>query len=323
MRSSLLVLLPFLFAAPGPSGGKLFIESARLNGEESVTFPLYRGTSDGRDVYYILTDASDGDAADRYGVNESQKLENARGSAAVMRVRLDSEKRIEFPATVDFGPERIVVPDPVTGFPPLEASPGSVGEEGYSPLVQLPDGTVLNAPHVANDTGIHDRVVDLDLRNMRVTLVLVHGFSRDEAVLYVSTDASDPGAAALEASTYAPALNAAPGLGNDGTDSPRTSLAAFTNGPTGVDNRERQGLNSALLCEGDPLNVLAWLPNQGRYSPLWDVFLTTYVAEARQRQERFADVEDLAKDRRVTSPDGGRWGPSNFIVNCPIVKSLD
>ena len=322
MKASLLLLVPLIAAAAAPRGDRLFIESARV-GRDSVSFPLYKGTSNGRDVYYILTDASDGDAADRYRINEADKLENARGTSAVMRGRLDDERRIVFPATVDFGPERVIVPDPDTGFPPLEARPGSVGEEGYSPLVELPDGTILNAPHVANDTGIHDHVVDIDLRRMRVELALVEGFARDKPVLYISTDASDPVAAALESSTYAPAMNAAPGLGNDGSDSSRASLAAITNGQTGLRNRNRQGLNSALMGEGDPLNMLAWLPNQGRYSPLWDVFLTTYVDDARKRQEDFADIEDLAEDREVSAPDGARWGPSNFIVNCPIVKRVD
>ena len=39
--------------------------------------------------------------------------------------------------------------------------PGSAGEYGYSPLVRLPDGTVIDAPQVANGTGLHDKVVDL------------------------------------------------------------------------------------------------------------------------------------------------------------------
>ena len=52
---------------------------------------------------------------------------------------------------------------------------------------------------------------------------------------------------ALENVTYAPALNAAPFAGGDGTDSSRTTLVAFVNGQTGAGNPQRQGLNSALL----------------------------------------------------------------------------
>ena len=50
---------------------------------------------------------------------------------------------LEFPASVDFAPERVVIPDPDTGFPPRAAMPGSVGEPGYSPLVELPELQVV------------------------------------------------------------------------------------------------------------------------------------------------------------------------------------
>ncbi|MDH5288860.1 MAG: hypothetical protein OEY41_02565, partial [Acidimicrobiia bacterium] len=110
----------------------------------------------------------------------------------------------------------------------------------------------------------------------RVTLALTDGFSRGDAVVYLSTDVSDHDVAALEGSTWASLLQQAPKAGDDSTASGRASLAAFVNGPTGADNPERQGVNSALLGDGDPLNVLAWTPNQGRYSPLWDVHITQW-----------------------------------------------
>ena len=36
-----------------------------------------------------------------------------------------------------------------------------------------------------------------------------------------------------------------------------------------------------------------------------------------------ADVEDLAEDDEVTGPGGAPWGPTNFIVNCPIIQRVD
>jgi hypothetical protein len=212
------------------------------------------------------------------------------------------------------------VPGP-TGFPPAVAEPGAVGEEGYSPLIELPDGTILNAPQIANDTGQADKVVSLDTAGGSVVYKETDGFARGKPVKYVSTEASLDVAAALEDVTLAPALNAAPFAGGDGTDSARASLAAFVNGATGAGNPERQGLNSALLDGLDPLNILAWTPNQGRYSPLWDVHLAAWApGVAPTRQTEFADVEDLAEDGAVTAPDGGPFGPSGFIVDCPIVS---
>jgi hypothetical protein len=318
--SSLAALL--LSLVPSALGERVFVPSARVLDDHTVRLPLREGRVGSRTVWYVVTEASDGHAAERFGASRAQKLERARRSAAVQPAHFGSDGLLHFAATVDFAPERVVVPDPVLGFPPLAASPGAIAEEGYSPLALLPDGTVLNAPHLANDSGRADKVVELDLARRTVRFELTDGFARKERVLYVSTDATDPVAAALENVTYAPRLAAAPFAGGDGTDSARASLAAFVNGPTGVRNPDRQGLNSALLGEGDPLNVLAWTPNQGRYSPLWDVHLTAWAPGTRARRvTEFAEIEKKA-GKTFTAPDGGRFGPSGFIVNCPIIAQL-
>jgi hypothetical protein len=318
-------ILAALFALAAPAGaladggGRSFIPSAHENGDNTVTLPLHRGTSAGRDVWFIVLDASTSEAAQAWGANRSNKLDNARGTSAVQKATV-KDGVVDFPATVDFAPERVVVPGPA-GFPPDAAQPGAVGEEGYSPLIELPDGAIVNAPQIANDTGQADKVVRLDTAHGTVTYKETDGFARGKPVKYVSTDASLDVAAALEDVTLAPALDAAPFAGGDGTDSARASLAAFVNGATGADNPERQGLNSALLDGLDPLNILAWTPNQGRYSPLWDVHLAAWApGVAPTRQTEFAKVEDLGEDGAVTAPDGGPFGPSGFIVDCPIVS---
>ena len=302
---------------------ELFITSAVEHPDNTVTLPLYRGTSNGQTVWYVLLDTSDGKDAVRLGINQSSKLNNARNTSAVQKVNIVNGV-VNFPATVDFAPVRSVTPGP-GGFPPLVAEPGAVGFPGYSPLIQLPDGTIRNAPHVANHTGQADKIVSIDLTARRVTMRETDGFSGGKAVKYLSTEASNPVAAALENVTFAPALNAAPFLGGDGTDSSRAALAAFVNGQTGLNNPQRQGLNSALLEGRDPLNVLAWTPNQGRYSPLWDVHLTawstTRVSSGQNlRQIDFGSIRNLAQNNEVTAPDGSAFGPSGFIVNCPIVS---
>ena len=303
--------------------GKLFITSAIENSDGTVTFPLQRGTSHGQTVWYIVLDSSDGNDADVRGVNRAQKLENARGTAAVQNVSLVNGV-IDFPATVDFSPARIVSPGP-QGFPPAAAQPGAVGKSGYSPLIELPNGIILNAPQIANNSGQADKVVALDTSKRTVRYLETNGFQGGKAVKYVSTDASNPVAAALEGVTLAPALDAAPFPGGDGTDSARASLAAFINGQTGANNPQRQGLNSAILDGLDPLNVLRWNPSQGRYSPLWDVHLAQWSAKAissgqNLRQRDFGDVQNLADHGLITAPGGAPFGPAGFIVNCPIVS---
>jgi hypothetical protein len=319
---SMALMTPTIALADG--GRKLFIQSAVEHPNDTVTLPLYRGVSHGQTVWYILLDASDGNTAQTFGINRSQKLNNARGTAAVQKVSMINGM-INFPATVDFRPVRNVVPGP-TGFPPNAADPGAIGEAGYSPLIELPNGVILDAPQIANATGQADKIVSLDIAGGKVTYRETNGFSGGKAVKYVSTDASNPAVAALENSTYAPALVAAPFAGGDGTDSARASLAAFVNGQTGANNPQRQGLNSALLDGLDPLNVLAWSPNQGRYSPLWDVHPAAWTAAAiasgqNLRQKAFGDVRNLVDHGLITGPGGAPFGPADFIVVCPIVSS--
>jgi hypothetical protein len=320
------IALPWLANADG-GGRELFIASAIEHADDSVTLPLRRGVSAaGEEIWFVILDTSDGKDAAALGVNQASKLSNARGTAAVMKVRVLTDGTIQFPASVDFSPERRVVPGSA-GFPPDVAEPGAVGEPGYSPLIQLPNGVVRNAPQVANRTGKADKVVAIDFAGRTVRFQETHGFAGGKAVRYVSTDASDPVAAALENVTFAPSLNAAPSAGADGTDASRASLAAFVNGQTGADNAQRQGLNSALLDGLDPLNVLRWNPSQGRYSPLWDVHFAQWSAAAvdagaTPRQTTWmGGVARLASKGRITGVGGTPFGPAGIVVDCPIVSS--
>lgn len=303
---------------------RLFVRSAVENPDGTATLPLYRGTSRGRTVWYILLDSSDGEDADKLGINRASKLANARGTTAVQKVSVVNGV-IDFPKTVDFTPQRIVVPGP-TGFPPAQAEPGAVGEPGYSPLIQMPNGTIRNATHVANDSGRADKVKRIDFARGTVDFIEANGFVNGKANKYISNDASDPAVAALENSTYAPAMNAAPFAGGDGSDSSRATLVAFVNGQTGLGNPQRQGLNSALLDGADPLNLLFWAPNQGRYSPLWDVHPAQWSAEAvalarNVAQKDRSDLLNLVDKGVITGPGGTKFGPAGFVVNCPIISS--
>lgn len=306
------------------SGGQtLFIRSAIENPNLTATLPLYRGTSHGQNVYYVITDSSDGNFSQTFGINRSQKLANAANSGGVQKVRVVNGV-VDFPATVDFAPLRKVSPGP-QGFPPVAAEPGAVGEVGYSPLIQLPNGIIVNAPHIANSTGQADKVVSIDSIRNTVTYRETNGFQGGDPVKYMSFDASNPVAAALEDVTLAPDLDLLPSVNDDSTESARATLIAFINGQTGANNPQRQGLSSAILDGLDPLNLLRWNPSQGRYSPMWDVNLarwTDRVVAARQnlRQTDVGTAQGLADHGQLTAPDGGPLTTSGFIVNCPIVS---
>jgi hypothetical protein len=307
-------------------------------GPTLVTYPLYHGTSEGRDVKYVITDASDLSAAQALGVNYVPKLAQAAGTAAVQKStsQVGSGNGIDFPASVDFSPSHVIAPS-ATGFPPAVAQPGAVGEPGYSPLVQVvfKDKTVvLNAPQIANATGQADKVVSISSRT--VSYRETDGCYDNESVHYASFDASDPVAAAIEDVTYAPDLDAAPAPGCAdaavvAANCSRESLIAFTNGQTGATNPQRQGLNAALLDGPPPLNILQEIPEQKSqfdYSPMWDVHLATWTDAAvteglNLRQTDFSAALAQVSNGNVTGfPAGSPFGPSGFVVNCPVV-SLD
>jgi hypothetical protein len=347
-------LLPFrCFAQVGVDhvvfGPDSFFEPATVQGPSSftenagptvVTYPLYHGTSQGRDVYYVITDASDLSVARALGVNYAPKLAQAAGTPAVENStsQVGSGNGIDFPATVDFSPARILTPS-ATGFPPLAAQPGAIGEPGYSPLVQVVfrDTTVvLDAPQIANATGQADKIVAIAWDHRTVSYRETGGCYDNESVHYASFDASDPGAAAIEDATYAPDLNAAPSAGCAdpavvAVNCSRESLIAFTNGQTGPANPQRQGLNAAILDGPPPLNLLKEVPHPGAlfdYSPMWDVHLETWTGAAAAAGLNIRQTDFPAALAQVTSgnatgfPAGSPFGPSGFVVNCPVV-SLD
>ncbi len=303
----------------------VFVSSAKENADFSqVTLPLHKAVSHGQTVYYVITEASNAGLATQLGVNTAAKLANAKGTAAVQQVTGSIDGQLSIPATVNFGGTRVVQPG-ATGFPPAAATPAATGEDGYSPLLELPDGTVINAPQIANASGQADKVVSIDTTNNTVVYRETNGFYNNHAVHYVSFEASDVTTAALEDVTYAPALNTAPTPGDVGFQSARAGIIAFTNGQTGADNPQRQGLSSAILDNNDPLNVIQKIPHEADYSPLWDVYLTTWTQQAidagqNLRQKDFDTVSMLGQQGQVTSFGGQAFGPAGIVVNCPVIS---
>jgi hypothetical protein len=344
--------IPLTYFGPAPSttqkelvGPLQLLRSGTIDMNEStITLPLYHGhvRGTGQIVWYIITDTTDKGNADALGLNWSPKLANSAPGARV--ATLLSNATLEFHSgTVDFTPEHTVTPSNSSNpFPPSEARPGSVGDNDYSPLVLIENaaGHIYNAPIVAFGVDsseinfcegnpdyslVHDKVVRICPDEGTVTISLTSGFSFARPVLYLSTEASAPLAAALEQATLAPKLvNIATG-GDDSAFSAVERIFSFANGPTSQDNPQRQGLNSALMGEGSPLNVLGGIPTIATdYSPLWDLNLGVWTQEAidngyRSRlTEEFA-ILGFAEDGWITGLGGGQYGSVGMIINCPIV----
>jgi hypothetical protein len=319
----------------------------------TATLPLYRGVVPGRgQVYYILTDTSDFNEAVRLGINWSPKLHNALGTKAVQpaqllgdeQTQLDRNSLVSFAGGVDFSGQRLVVPGPDL-FPVDPAThAGPIADPAYSSMFTFGNGIVYNGAQVANNTGTHPKVLSLDPRAGTVTLHLTAGFYLHRNVLYLSTEASNTQIAALENATYAPNLAAAPQEANDDPSvSAREAIIPIVNGPRGVDNPQRQGLQSAVAGEGDLLSIIREEPECSdpadpancsalQYAPMWDVHPVAWTQAAIDAGQRVLvtshqDIEALFNDGQLVSaaPDG----PSNqdpeirglraagVVINCP------
>ena len=345
--------IPLTYFGPAPStvqkelvGPLQLLRSGTIDMNEStITLPLYQGhiRESGERVWYILTDTTDKGNADALGLNWSPKLAYSASGARV--ATLASNATLEFHSgTVDFSPEHTVAPgdDPANPFPPSSAQPGAIGDNDYSPLVLVENsgGHIYNAPIVAFGVDasqlnfcegnpdyslVHDKVVSICPSEGTVTIELTPGFSFARPVLYLSTEASVPLAAALERATLAPKLANITTGRDDSAFSAVERIFVFANGPTGPNNPQRQGLNSALMGEGSPLNVLGGIPTIATdYSPLWDINLGVWTQEAidngyRSRLTEEFGILGFVEDGWITGPGGAEYGSVGMIVNCPIV----
>ncbi len=334
-------LAPRAHADGGSSGGgssfTSFLSSAtNLDPvHETVTLPLHRGTSNGQAVYYTVTDTSDQTEAQQLGVNWAPRLTNALGTAAVENASGNINGGVSFPGTVDFSPTRIVVPGAAPNFfPPSQVQPGAVGDANYSPLFTLGDGIVRDASQVANSTGLSDDVVSIDYTHNTVTLKTFFGFWNGHRTIYLHADGSNTLVSSVEGSNFAPNLNAAPGLGSDDqATSARDAIIPIVNGVVPAGDPNRQGLNSALDGQGDPLNINQHVPgSEGTlYTPIWDVTPIVWTQAAIDAGQRTLvtsahQVANLFSSGEIV---GGGSGPANaslngvpaggFISNCPII----
>lgn len=293
-------------AATSAKTKPLFRSAIRVDGRaETITLPLFKGqTATGAPTWYVVIDSSSRSDAKRRGVNFAPRLGKALGTAAVERAHLTGST-VVFPGTVNFAPKRVVVPS-ATGFPPKKFAPGAIGDRLYSPLVTTGDGVVLDAPQVKNASGQSDTVVSIDTARRQVTLKLLRGFFDGTSVLYLRTDGSGTLVTALEASTYAPNLNKAPDAANSG-------IIPVINGPLGKSNPKRQGLESAVLGQGDPLNITQTLPGSAGYSPVWDLHPVVWTAAAIKagKQTQLTSSAQVARDFKAGLLTSAGKGPAD------------
>jgi len=330
-----LALLP-LAAASAQESPTILIKSIRSIdvAAKTVVFPLHRGTSNGKVVWYILTDVSDLSQSKAKGLTFAPALAGVGATQTIA-----SEHGIwAFPARPDFSKQRVFTPG-ATGFPPAKAAPGATADASYSPFVHLNGSAVVyNAPIIATgnepfDTKLHtntsDRVVAIDRAAGTVTLLLADGFAGGKKVLYISTESSDPGAATIERATFAPRIG-------KGAASARLPILVIVNGAEqglayaalrGNLGADATAANTSTLATSR--NILGGLPaigpgGNGTYDPLWDVSVGVWTARAvaAHKNVTLTSADAVAagvKAKLLTGPGGKTFGPVGFTVNCPVV----
>ena len=295
-----------------------------------AVLPVVAGRAGDAPAWFIITETSDSADAVRRRVNWAPRLSLLRGSGFTQRGAI-ADGKLTVPASVDFSPVRLVRAAPDSAFPPVVARAGSVAREGYSPFVELADGTVLNAPVIATANGTLDRVVQLD-RNLRFAVLRVtRGYAGGRTLWYLSTESSNPMVAAMEGATHAPALETLARAGAP-TDGVRRGIVAIINGPlASEDSAQRHGLRSALRGEGDPQNILEEMPGSLAYTPVWDLYMAVWSPQAvreraRERLLGFVEVESRARSGLLMPMgDGpphralGGLVAAGVLVNCPVV----
>jgi hypothetical protein len=334
----------------------------------TVVVPIHRGVANGKTVWYIITDASDYGVAHDLNALYAPKLANMAINCpeCVQTVTLgkptgkfNNDAIVHFQGAPDFSPTRVYEPS-ATGFPPVKAAPGAVGDARYSPFVRIAGSNVIyNMPIVAtgdgpfdviHHTNTHDRVIAIDTKQdddgPEVTMLLARGFDSGQPIVYLSTEASDPGAATVERATYVPLLGHAPfANGDDNLGSARERIFVFVNGPTSPTDGQGLmylGLHGNLSADateanvaslGSPLNAQGDFPSlddprhANAYSPLWDVQLGVWTKSAvaagkNTRQTDENQILNLVGEGYLTGPGGAAYG-SAFDVNCPPVAYVD
>ncbi len=306
-----------------------------------AVFPVHRGVANGRTVWYVLTDVSDANVAKSRGLIFAPAI----ASVGTTQTVTAENGTWHFAGAPEFSSGRVFKPGP-TGFPPAAAAPGAKADGTYSPFVRVAGSSIVyNAPIVAAGDGPFDvvrhsntaeRVLALDPAAGTVTLLLANGFADGKRVFYISTEASDPGAATIERATYVPKLA-------QSAASARLPIYVVANGQDGASNRQAQGLGFVALDGGldqeateansarlqSSRNVLTSAPavtasGNGIYSPLWDVYVGAWSAAATAAHRNTQLTSAVAVNNAVaahdlTGPGGKAFGPVGFVVNCPVV----
>ena len=301
-----------------------------------IDIPLFKGYENGNDIYYIVTDVSDGEVAQQitefsnFPVNTAPALaqtpEDVRGQAYAFKNGVEGDGLLGFQIGV------------------LSAKPG---DDTYSPLYQVnfvewtDDGKaselksvdeimsaeeagdvsieqtdiIVNKPAVQwndgslvvkEDTNITDdskygggQVLEIDTENMVVTFVAHRGWGpTGDTIYYIVTDAVPEMPANMMGVVYAP------------------SDEKLATTPVAVDLFQfKNGINGTGPLGFQP-GVSAAGPTDENYSPMWKIFMSEWQNPSDARLlETIADINSAQSDGLINIVPAME---GKHIVNCPF-----
>jgi hypothetical protein len=241
----------------------------------TVVVPIHRGVANGKTVWYIITDASDYGIAHDLNVLYAPKLANMAINCAecVQTATLGKPTgKFNNDAILHFEGRSGLRTDPrlrsIGHRLPAAQSRARRGRRRALQPVRADRRIERDLQHA--DRGDRRRTVRRDpsqqhprprprdryetgRRRPRSDDVARARIRLGQPIVYLSTEASDPGAAAVERATYVPLLgHVSFANGDDNLGSARERIFVFVNGPTAAD--DGQGLmSSAYTATSEPM----------------------------------------------------------------------
>jgi len=271
----------------------------------TVRLPLFQGWEmvDGtpRELYYVITEASNKQLARELGVIYAPRMANAVRSGGDQGSTWSDDGRLVFEGTVDLHD-------------------------------RVPHGNGTSSEQEDNLAN-----PNLDADGAAVVLQLLDGWHNGRPYYFhIVTDTSDPGPATIELGVFAPRLANLPSFGNF----PGGSMLPFSptvNGRGDTGDGLFQGLNIASLSNRqtmDPTNTFPIDPRDPDYAPMWDAHLTEFTVPAEERVilRSFDQINELLEVGTLIPFRGNlnEYPASNSlsdlltaagaIINCPVIS---
>ena len=304
-----------------------------------VKIPMHKGFSDGKPVYYIITDSSNNVEANQISEKQNWKVQPAPGLAHLASISLGNvyvfTNGIEGNGTRGFQDEVVSSMPSDKQYSPLSKEVQVTWNIGRSPEIlnstqQILDAnmtgrvklittdTIMNIPQIVWPSGqmniradkiLSDQtsytagqVLDINTSNMTVTFVGHRGWgSNGQTIYYIVTSGTPPGPAEMMGIQYTPSLLTMTSSARD--------LYHFTNGFRGTGPFGYQ--------EG----ITSTQPGDSSYIPICKVSLITWKEP--QNAKILENINDIDSEKSTGNikVEEATVLNKNYILDCPIIAN--